>query len=164
MGCLALRFKLNHVIYGRNFSCFYISLWWTWKYLWRNCSSQDYWTLVNYCGYNLQNITNGEKMFFFLQPMWSTTPHQGLIKPTHQAVINYVHLDYCKLMCLMQTTTEGTISATTFGKTIPVQDLDWHSSVAENSSLLRCGTMSGVLADRVPRRSESSLFLCSIHG
>jgi hypothetical protein len=79
-----------------------------------------------------------------------------------QAVINYVNLDYCKLMCLMQTTTEGTISATTFGNTIPVQDLGCHSSVAEDSSLLRCGTMLGVLADRVTRRSEPSLFLCSI--
>jgi len=33
-------------------------------------------------------------------------------------------------MCLMQTTTQSTISATTFGKTIPVQDLGWQSSVA----------------------------------
>jgi hypothetical protein len=75
----------------------------------------------------------------------------------HQAVINYVHLVYCKLMCLMQTNTEGTISATTFGNTIPVLDLGCHS-VAEDSSLLICGTMSGVLAHRVPRRSESSHF------
>jgi hypothetical protein len=58
----------------------------------------------------------------------------------------------------MQTTMEGTISATTFGKTIPVQDLGWHSSVAEDSSLLRCGTMSRVLANRVPRRSNLHYF------
>jgi len=49
----------------RTFSCFYISLWWTWIYFWRNCSSQDYWTLVNYRSYNLQDITNGEKVGFF---------------------------------------------------------------------------------------------------
>lgn len=167
MGCLTVRFKLNHLIYRaetseRTFSCSYISLRWTWIYLWRNCGSQHYWTLVNYCSYNLQGITNRENMGFFLQPMWSTIPHQRLIKPTHLAVINYVHLDYCKLMCLIQTTTEATISDTTFGNTIPVQDLGCHSSAAENSSLLRCGTMLEVLAHRVPRRSESSLFLCLI--
>jgi hypothetical protein len=47
---------------------------------------------------------------------------------------------------MMRANMEGTTSAITLGNTSPVQDLGCHSSVAEDSSLLRRGTMSGVLA------------------